>query len=41
VRNDNTYEPLQRAGEVNDHNGKFLSIQRFSYELPAHWAIVP
>lgn len=37
----NTYEPLQRAGEVNFHNGQFLSMRRFAYELPAHWSIVP
>jgi hypothetical protein len=37
----NTYEPLQRAGEVNYHNGQFLSIRRLPYELPLPWSIVP
>ncbi len=37
----NTYEPLARAGEVNYHNGKFLSRRVFDYELPPEWSIVP
>lgn len=41
VQIENTYEPLQRSGEVNYHNGQFLSIRQFTYELPAHWSIVP
>jgi hypothetical protein len=41
VQIENTYEPLQRIGEVNYHNGRFLSIRQFSYELPEHWSIVP
>jgi hypothetical protein len=41
VQISNTDEPLTRAGEVNYHNGKFLSIRVFGYELPAEWSIVP
>jgi hypothetical protein len=41
VQIENTYEPLQRTGEVNYHNGRFLSIRQFTYELPEHWSIVP
>jgi hypothetical protein len=41
VQIENTYEPLARAGEVNFHNGKFLSIRLLPYELPASWSIVP
>jgi hypothetical protein len=41
VQIQNTYEPLMRAGEVNYHNGKFLSIRLLKYELPPHWSIVP
>lgn len=37
----NTDEVLARAGEVNYHNGKFLSRRVFDYELPPHWSIVP
>lgn len=37
----NTDERLARTGEVNYHNGKFLSIRVFDYELPPHWSIVP
>jgi hypothetical protein len=37
----NTDEPLARAGEVNYHNGRFLSRYVMDYELPAHWSIVP
>jgi hypothetical protein len=37
----NTYEPLARAGEVNYHNGKFLSRRVFDFELPSEWSIVP
>lgn len=37
----NTEWPLSRAGEVNYHNGKFLSRRVFEYELPAEWSIVP
>lgn len=37
----NTDEYLHRAGEVNYHNGRFLSRRVFEYELPAEWSIVP
>lgn len=37
----NTDEVLARSGEVNYHNGKFLSRRVFDYELPPHWSIVP
>ncbi|MGO8949156.1 MAG: hypothetical protein ACLQUY_16220 [Ktedonobacterales bacterium] len=37
----NTYEALTRSGEVNYHNGRFLSRRVFSYELPPDWTIVP
>jgi hypothetical protein len=36
-----TYDPLTRAGEVNYHNGHFLSKRLLSYELPSTWSIVP
>ncbi|HEX9058303.1 MAG TPA: hypothetical protein VF818_12305 [Ktedonobacterales bacterium] len=41
VQIQNTYEPLRQSGEVNYHNGKFLSIRLLKYELPPHWSIVP
>lgn len=41
VQISNTYEPLARSGEVNYHNGQFLSIRVFEYELPPEWTIVP
>lgn len=41
VQISNTDEPLARSGEVNYHNGKFLSIRAFDYELPPDWSIVP
>lgn len=37
----NTDEILDRAGKVNYHNGRFLSIREFEYELPPDWSIVP
>ena len=37
----NTYEPLVRSGEVNYHNGKFLSRRVLDYQLPPEWTIVP
>ena len=37
----NTDEQLPRAGEVNFHNGKFLSRRVFDYQLPPQWSIVP
>lgn len=37
----NTDEHLNRVGEVNYHNGRFLSRRVFEYELPAEWSIVP
>lgn len=41
VQIENTYEPLARSGEVNFHNGKFLSIRLLPYQLPEAWSIVP
>jgi hypothetical protein len=41
VQIENTYDTLTRVGEVNYHNGKFLSKRQFSYELPSTWSIVP
>ncbi len=41
VQIENTYEPLALSGEVNFHNGKFLSIRQLSYQLPPGWSIVP
>jgi hypothetical protein len=41
VQIENTYDPLTRAGEVNYHNGHFLSKRLLSYELPSTWSIVP
>lgn len=41
VQISNTDEPLARSGAVNYHNGKFLSIRVFDYELPPEWSIVP
>jgi hypothetical protein len=41
VQIENTYEPLARTGEVNFHNGKFLSIRVLPYALPPAWSIVP
>ena len=41
VQISNTDETLARSGQVNFHNGKFLSIRVFDYELPSHWTIVP
>ena len=41
VQIENTYEPLSRTGEINFHNGKFLSIRLLPYELPPTWSIVP
>ena len=41
VQIENTYEPLARSGEVNYHNGRFLSIRLLPYKLPADWMIVP
>jgi hypothetical protein len=41
VQIENTYEPLGRSGEVNFHNGKFLSIRLLPYELSPAWSIVP
>lgn len=37
----NTDETLAPSGEVNYHNGKFLSQRVFEYTLPPHWSIVP
>ncbi|MEO7001198.1 MAG: hypothetical protein ABI068_05320 [Ktedonobacterales bacterium] len=37
----NTYEPLTRSGEVNYHNGRFLSRKLVPFDLPADWSIVP
>jgi hypothetical protein len=41
VQIQNTYDPLSHSGEVNYHNGKFLSMRSLPYELPASWSIVP
>ena len=37
----NTYETLTPSGEVNYHNGRFLSRRVLSYQLPPEWSIVP
>jgi hypothetical protein len=37
----NTYETLTCSGEVNYHNGRFLSRRVLSYQLPPEWSIVP
>ncbi len=37
----NTYETLSRTGQVNYHNGRFLSRRVLRYELPPEWTIVP
>jgi hypothetical protein len=41
VQIENTYEPLAPSGEVNYHNGRFLSIRLLPYQLSADWLIVP
>ncbi|HZC07197.1 MAG TPA: hypothetical protein VE338_16300 [Ktedonobacterales bacterium] len=41
VQIENTYEPLTQSGEVNYHNGRFLSIRLLPYQLSADWLIVP
>lgn len=41
VQIENTYEPLASSGEVNYHNGQFLSIRLLPYSLPTDWSIVP
>jgi hypothetical protein len=41
VQIENTYEPLTASGEVNYHNGQFLSIRLVPYHLSPDWAIVP
>ena len=41
VQIQNTEAPLARMGDVNYHNGKFLSMRRFEYSLPGHWSLVP
>jgi len=41
VQIENTYEPLTRSGEVNYHNGRFLSRKLLEYRLPPFWTIVP
>ncbi len=41
VQIENTYEPLVPSGEVNYHNGKFLSIRLVPYKLSPDWIIVP
>ena len=41
VQIENTYEPLAPSGEVNYHNGKFLSIRLVPYKLSPDWTIVP
>ena len=34
VQIENTYDRLSHSGEVNYHNGQFLSIRSLPYELP-------
>ncbi len=41
VQIENTYELLAPSGEVNYHNGKFLSIRLVPYKLSPEWTIVP
>jgi hypothetical protein len=41
VQIENTYEPLAQSGEVNYHNGRFLSMRLLPYQLAADWMIVP
>jgi len=41
VQIQNIYEPLAPSGEVNYHNGRFLSIRLLPYQLSADWMIVP
>lgn len=41
VQIQNTYEPLTQSGEVNYHNGRFLSIRLLPYRLSPDWSIVP
>jgi hypothetical protein len=41
VQIQNTYEPLAQSGEVNYHNGRFLSIRVLPYRLSSEWMIVP
>jgi hypothetical protein len=41
VQIENTYDTLTRSGEVNYHNGRFLSKRLLTYELPDTWSIVP
>jgi len=41
VQIQNTYEPLAQSGEVNYHNGRFLSIRVLPYRLSPEWMIVP
>jgi len=41
VQIENTYEPLTRSGELNYHNGRFLSRKLVEYRLPPMWTIVP
>jgi hypothetical protein len=41
VQIQNTYEPLAQSGEVNYHNGRFLSVRRLPYQLSSDWMIVP
>jgi hypothetical protein len=41
VQIENTYEPLAPSGEVNYHNGRFLSVRLIPYRLSPEWTIVP
>lgn len=41
VQIENTYEPLASSGEVNYHNGRYLSIRLVPYTLSPDWTIVP
>jgi hypothetical protein len=41
VQIENTYEPIRPSGQVNYHNGQFLSVRLLSYKLSPEWVIVP
>lgn len=41
VQIENNYEPLALSGEVNYHNGRYLSIRLVPYKLSPGWTIVP
>lgn len=37
----NGYSPIQRKGRVRVHAGSQPTVKVLSYELPAHWTLVP